>query len=71
MIEFHYSFFKIKKLSFESYWHMGRLTRVERANDGATNRCVNHFTTTAMCLNIITKRGLLVKEKFIKCFYDV
>ncbi len=42
---------------------MGRLTRFERAHHGATIRCVNHFTTTAMCSIILTKNAF-----FVNCF---
>lgn len=31
---------------------MGRLTGIEPANVGTTNRCVNHFTTTAITNDI-------------------
>jgi DNA repair protein RadC len=43
---------------------LGRLTRFERAHHGATIRCVNRFTTTAMCLYIITKLEKCVNPFF-------
>ena len=53
----------VKTLTRSDVQQMGRLTRFERASDGATIRCVNHFTTTAMCLSIIRNAQMLVKDK--------
>lgn len=38
----------VKVLTRSDVQKMGRLTRFERAHDGATIRCVNRFTTTAI-----------------------
>ena len=39
-----------KKSPFGLIFLLGRLMGFEPTSDGATIRCVNHFTTIAMCM---------------------
>ena len=44
------NFLIYKKSPFGLFFLLGRLMGFEPTSDGATIRCVNHFTTIAMCM---------------------
>jgi hypothetical protein len=49
-------------------YNMGRSTGIEPADPGATDRCVNHFATTAILVKLAGAAGIEPTPKVLETF---